>query len=107
MAAAWMNVVYGFGGLRSDGDRLIFNPSLPAHWQSFQFRLRYRGSLLEMRVDREGIALRTVSGEPVPVRVYGNEFEVGSDVVSGALPAERRGHDPVSGDSEAQRGNHT
>ena len=26
IAAAWMNIVYGFGGLRSDGPVLTFNP---------------------------------------------------------------------------------
>nr|WP_245237624.1 hypothetical protein [Paenibacillus ihuae] len=28
IAAAWMNIVSGFGGMRSDGERLSFQPSL-------------------------------------------------------------------------------
>ena len=32
IAAAWINIVYGFGGLRSDGPRLSLSPTLPSEW---------------------------------------------------------------------------
>lgn len=32
IAAAWMNIVYGFGGLRSDGEKLSVAPSIPKNW---------------------------------------------------------------------------
>jgi maltose phosphorylase len=90
-AAAWMNVVYGFGGLRSDGKTLIFNPSLPHHWQAFSFRVLYRGSRLEMRVDGNEVALRVASGDPVRVKLYGEELEIGAAGVRVPLPEERKG----------------
>ena len=43
IAAAWMNIVYGFGGLRSDGPVLTFNPSIPRQWQAYRFRLTLPG----------------------------------------------------------------
>lgn len=91
MAAAWMNVVYGFGGMRSDGERLVFNPSLPGHWEAFRFRVRYRESLLEVGVSGEEVRMRTVSGPPVPVRLLGEDREVSAEGVKVPLPPERRG----------------
>ncbi|HCM14276.1 MAG TPA: family 65 glycosyl hydrolase, partial [Lachnospiraceae bacterium] len=38
IAAAWMNIVYGFAGMRSDGDILSFSPSIPAAWNGYSFR---------------------------------------------------------------------
>lgn len=71
MAAAWMNIVYGFGGMRSDGDVLSFNPILPSRWKSYTFRVLYRGSVLEIRTDRNGSAFRLVEGRPVAVEISG------------------------------------
>ncbi|MEX2607966.1 MAG: glycosyl hydrolase family 65 protein [Kiritimatiellia bacterium] len=51
MAAAWMNVVYGFGGLRTDARELRFKPSLAGTWKRFSFTLRYLGNLLVVDID--------------------------------------------------------
>ena len=39
LAGAWMNLVYGFGGMRTDGEELSFEPSLPAKWTAFTYRI--------------------------------------------------------------------
>ena len=49
LAAAWMNIVYGFGGLRSDGELLSLDPSLPDQWTGCRFRVVYRGSTISVR----------------------------------------------------------
>jgi maltose phosphorylase len=90
MAAAWLNMVYGFGGLRSDGDVLSLNPSLPKNWQAFTFRLLYRGSLLQVKVSRDSISMQTVEGAAVALDVFGQRCEVGAEPVSVPLPDERR-----------------
>ncbi len=71
IAAAWMNIVYGFGGMRSDGAELSFAPSIPEAWDSYSFRVSYRGAVLGVRVDRQHAAIRAVSGGPVDIQVYG------------------------------------
>jgi maltose phosphorylase len=90
LSAAWMNMVYGFGGMRSDGDQLSFEPSIPAKWQGFSFRVLYRGSVLELAVDKREVTLRTVEGAPVKVKVYGKAVTAGNSGISLALPAGRR-----------------
>lgn len=75
IAAAWLNIVYGFGGVRSDGERLILNPTIPAIWKSYSFQLKYRGSILKIKV-REGKAEIEVTGGSVRAVVCGRECEL-------------------------------
>jgi maltose phosphorylase len=89
LAAAWMNVVYGFGGMRSDGELLSFSPTMPGHWRSLSFRLLYRGAVLEMTLDHESVAMKVLTGPAVPLKLYGQHYSVGADGVRVSLPAER------------------
>ena len=40
IAAAWMNIVYGFGGLRSDKEILSINPIIIDEWESYSFKIK-------------------------------------------------------------------
>jgi maltose phosphorylase len=71
IAAAWMNIVYGFGGMRSDGERLSFNPTIPSHWKSYSFQVLYRGSGIRVETSPHASVIRVVQGEPVTVEVRG------------------------------------
>jgi maltose phosphorylase len=51
MGGAWMAVVYGFGGMRLVGENLHFKPFLPEQWSGLTFHLRWRGSLLALRIE--------------------------------------------------------
>jgi maltose phosphorylase len=76
-AGVWASMVFGYGGMRTDGDVLILQPTLPGQWRSYRFRVRYRGALLEVRVDAEKVRLQLVAGAaPVTVRVYGRDYEI-------------------------------
>jgi maltose phosphorylase len=57
IAAAWVNIVYGFGGLRSDGDMLKLAPYCPEYWTSYQFNFHYFGSNIKVFVTRDQIKL--------------------------------------------------
>jgi maltose phosphorylase len=77
IAAAWMNIVYGFGGMRSDGEMLSFNPSIPQHWKGYSFQVVYRGALLRLELSQAGGRVRVVEGDPVTVKFKGIPMEVG------------------------------
>ena len=81
MAATWMNVVYGFGGLRSDGKVLSFRPSMPKMWTSFSYRILYRGSVLEVHVDKKQARFRVVEGKTVSADVFDKRYRIGRDDV--------------------------
>ncbi len=91
MAAAWRTIVEGFGGMRTDGALLGFNPSLPAKWKSFSFRIIYRGSILQAHIDRRAASFTVLSGRPLEIEVFGRRYRVGEQAIGVKLPAHRRG----------------
>jgi maltose phosphorylase len=82
IAAAWMNIVYGFGGLRSDGELLSFDPSIPRHWNRYSFQVCYRGSIIYVEVSQVEAILRVVSGAPLRMQLRGREIELDMQGVS-------------------------
>jgi maltose phosphorylase len=82
IAAAWMNIVYGFGGMRSDGEILSFDPSIPAHWKGYSFQVRYQGSVIQVEVSQGKAILRVVEGGPVTVKAAGHAQEVNRDGIT-------------------------
>jgi maltose phosphorylase len=76
MAGAYMNIVYGFGGMRSDGERLAFNPMRPDAWTRLRFRVHVEGSVIEMELTVDGCTLRLIEGNPVRVDLFGRTVEV-------------------------------
>ena len=76
IAAAWMNIVYGFGGMRSDGDMLSFHPSIPARWNAYSFQVCYREAIIRVEVSQAEATLRVVDGLPVRIKLHGQEIEL-------------------------------
>ncbi len=90
MAAAWLNMVYGFGGMRSDGPLLSFNPSIPKKWKQFAFRILYKGCVLGVTVDKKNVSFQATGGAGVLIEVFGRRCFVNEAGVSVPLPANRR-----------------
>ncbi|GAA0136824.1 glycoside hydrolase family 65 protein [Paenibacillus sp. YSY-4.3] len=76
IAAAWMNIVYGFGGMRSDGEKLVFHPGIPDRWKRYSFQVFYRGTRLMVEVNQEYATLRVTYGPDVEVDIYGRGYRV-------------------------------
>ncbi len=91
MAAAWMNVVYGFGGLRTDGKCLSFRPSLPKKWKSFKFSLRYLGRILNVKVDRRTVSLDISGNGAIKIEVFGKAYSIGAKPLEVKMPKNRMG----------------
>jgi maltose phosphorylase len=85
LAAAWMNIVYGYAGLRSDGARLALNPVLPRQWKSLEFGLRIHDSTVRVSLTPEATTIKTVAGPAQKLTVWGVDYEVGPSGVQ--LPA--------------------
>ena len=73
IALAWVNIVYGFAGLRSDGDVLSFAPRLPARWKRLRFSLLYRGRVLRVCMDRDETRFTLERGGELALRIDGRE----------------------------------
>lgn len=76
MAGTWLSVIKGFGGMRVKDNQLHFNPFLPEQWQSFNFRIGFRGSLIEVVVKQDEIEIKNLSEKSISVFVHGNEVQI-------------------------------
>ena len=77
IAMAWANIVYGFAGLRSDGELLSFAPRMPERWKTLEFSLVCRGRVIRVRMEKEGTTFFLVKGEPMNIRVYSRQYLLG------------------------------
>jgi maltose phosphorylase len=84
IAAAWVNIVYGFGGFRSDGEVLALNPVLPEQWKSYEFRISYRNTRIRVHVQADKVSLCAAGAvpEPFPIIVYGRRYVFGGGEVT-------------------------
>ncbi len=85
IAAAWMNIVYGFGGMRSDKKGLSFAPSIPEAWKGFSFRICYAGDVIQAEITKEEAVFYTLGGTEVEISVYGRPVILGEEKVKVAL----------------------
>lgn len=76
VAAAWVTIVEGFGGVRTDGGRLRLAPWLPAGWEELAFSLRIGGSLVRVQALRQELTL-WCEGEPIAAECYGQPVVIG------------------------------
>ena len=79
IAAAWMNIVYGFLGLRSDAPVLSISPKIPTRWQAYSVNLVLANARLRFRVT-EGQVTIAHSGEPVDIEIWGKRTRVDRDM---------------------------
>lgn len=90
IAAAWINIVFGFGGLRSDPDlqeNLSIAPVLPSVWKSYTFRFVYEGSLVCVKVCDKELVVNIAEGRPVNLKIYNTNYKISE--VPLAIPVER------------------
>lgn len=76
IAASWMNIVYGFGGLRSDGKILSLNPTIPSIWQSYTFNFLYQGQHIKVSVTHNNVEISNHGKQSITLVVYGNIYEL-------------------------------
>lgn len=75
ISAAWLNVVYGFGGLRSD-KQISLSPTLPSKWKSYGFGLTVANVVLHISVFCDRVEIVNKTGVSVPLTVYGKRYDI-------------------------------
>jgi maltose phosphorylase len=70
MAGTWMSVVEGFAGMQVKDNRLSFQPFLPAQWKSYSFNIRFRDTLVNIKVDGAGVHLINTSDKTIMINVF-------------------------------------
>lgn len=82
MAAAWMNIVYGFGGMRTDGDVLTFAPKMPVKWEGYSFTIVVRDSILRVEVATGKATFKVISGADLNVQIYDKDYVITKEGVT-------------------------
>jgi alpha,alpha-trehalose phosphorylase len=70
MGGTWLALVQGFGGMRMFNGKLYFHPHLPDGWNEYQFRLRFKGSQIEVTVKENLVKYMLISGDKVEFKHY-------------------------------------
>ncbi|MDR0831509.1 MAG: family 65 glycosyl hydrolase, partial [Bacillales bacterium] len=75
IAAAWVNIVYGFAGLKTSGTMPSLSPYLPKLWKSYSFFITLFGNNIKIKVTKENIYI-TNNGNPFTFKIYGIPTEI-------------------------------
>ena len=81
LAGAWTALVEGFGGMRARDGKLWFTPRVPSDIGRLRFRVRYRGSGIEVETDGRSATYRLWDGPPLTVHHEGEAFDLGAEDV--------------------------
>lgn len=81
LAGAWMNIVYGFSGLRSDGENLSFSPRIPKEWEKFSFSLVYHKAIIKISIDKEFVEFSMDTPLDFTIKVYGEAYTLDKNIL--------------------------
>jgi maltose phosphorylase len=75
MAGTWMSIVEGLGGKRvfKDG-QLRLAPIIPNQWDSYSFRILFKGVSLKINVTREEVTITPHNNQEIAIIVYDKEY---------------------------------
>ncbi len=85
LGGTWLALVHGFAGLHDHDGQLRFDPKLPDGWTRLRFRLRVRGSSLEVELRPEDAHYRLLSGEDLELVHEGESIRLSADEPSRTL----------------------
>ncbi|WP_235296081.1 family 65 glycosyl hydrolase domain-containing protein [Portibacter marinus] len=69
MAGTWMSIVKGFGGMVVRDGVLHFDPKIPDQWKSFSFKLKFRGSVVQVFISNNRTEFKHISGPEIKIKV--------------------------------------
>jgi len=73
MGGTWMAFVKGFGGMRTNDGKLSFKPFIPDKWDSYSFRINFRGTVLEIKVNKLIVCIENLSDQELTLLLYDQE----------------------------------
>jgi alpha,alpha-trehalose phosphorylase len=96
LAGAWIALVDGFGGMRSQGNDLCFSPRLPRQLERLSFKLRYRGRILQVTALPQSAIYALLEGAPVRLSHHGEAFVLSAtQAVTRPIPPAPKGPRPA------------
>ena len=69
MAGSWQIIVRGFAGMKIENNELHFSPVIPNQWNSYTFKINYRGCTIEMQVSKKEIKITMTGGDELNIYI--------------------------------------
>lgn len=69
MAGSWQIIVRGFAGMKIENDHLHFSPVIPAQWNSYTFKINYRGCTIEIQISQKEIKITMTEGDTLNIYI--------------------------------------
>ncbi len=79
MAGTWMAIVKGFGGMRVMDGRINLKPFIPDNWQAYSFKVRFRGTVLQVNVGQGHVAIENQGPSEMEVFVNNRSYSIAAD----------------------------
>ena len=76
MSGGWLSIVHGFAGMRTLTGDLSFDPYCPEKWEGYEFKLKYRGRLIKVTVEKEMVEFTLQEGEALDFTLYGETVKL-------------------------------
>ncbi len=76
MAGTWMAIVQGFGGMRIKEGKLSLDPYIPEHWQSYAFKILFRGHLLNIQVNKDKVVIQNQAEKALRLLIHEAEHQI-------------------------------
>ncbi len=73
MAGTWMSIVEGFGGMRIKNDQLCFETQIPEQWDSYSFKINFRGQIITLKVKKDSTSFEISGNDHLKVMVDDKE----------------------------------
>jgi len=80
MSGGWLSIVHGFAGMRTLTGELSFEPYCPEKWDGYEFKLKYRGRLIKVTVDKESVKFTLQEGDALELVLYGERVTLKDSV---------------------------
>ena len=79
MAGTWMSIVKGFGGMRVSQNVISFDPCLPEQWEHLSFKVRFRESILLVKMTKDKFEINNQSDKEISVNFSGVKIDLKSN----------------------------
>ncbi|WP_158540631.1 glycoside hydrolase family 65 protein [Romboutsia weinsteinii] len=76
MAGSWQCIVFGFGGMRQIDGVLHFNPRLCDKFNKIEFKIRFKGRVIKVSIERDKTDYQLVSGKNITIVNNGEVIEL-------------------------------
>ncbi len=74
MAGGWLAIVRGFAGMQVLEGLMSFSPTIPQKWNSYIFKINFRGRTLQLCINKRNIEVRLIKGPSLKIKVYEKEY---------------------------------